>query len=806
MRIPTVLLLSLLAGQALAQTGQLTVHVDQPSHKISPTLYGLMTEEINHSYDGGLYAELIQNRIFKDSREEPIHWSLVQGEGAKGQIALDDTNPINTTALTTSLRMDIAAGHVGVANEGFWGIPALPNTTYHASFYAKAAAGFTGPLTVDIESNDGATVLATAAVPQIDVYWRKYDATLTTGQITASENNRFVISATGPATVWLNLVSLFPPTFNNRPNGNRIDLMQMLADMHPAFLRLPGGNYLEGNSIAERFAWKTTVGPLENRPGHQGPWGYRSSDGLGLLEYLDWCEDLKIEPVLAVFAGYALRGQHIAPGPDLQPYVQEALDEIEYAIGDAGTPWGKQRAADGHPDPFTIHYVEIGNEDNFDRSGSYDGRYAQFYAAIKARYPDLKLIATTSVHSLVPDVQDDHYYRSARAMERDSHHYDNTPRTGPKIFVGEWASTEGRPTPTLNAALGDAAWMTGMERNSDVVVIASYAPLLVNVNRGASQWGTNLIGYDALTSFGSPSYYAQKMFSENRGDTVLPVDLSVPTGPPSQEMPRGGIGVATWQTNSEYKDIKVVSGDKVLYQTDFSQGAGEWRRSRGSRWSVVDGAYRETATREDCRATTGDPSWTDYTYTLKGRKISGDEGLMAMFHVQDADNFVWLNVGGWGNTRTSIEVGHDGDKMEISQSSDLAVETGRWYDIRVEVQGRNIKAYVDDKLVCEATDAPLPPRAYVFATASRVDATGQVIVKVVNAMPTAQMISVNLAGAASVSANATADVLAGQPLDVNTVAAPLKVAPKEEAITDAAPTFTHEFPAYSVSILKLDCR
>jgi alpha-N-arabinofuranosidase len=244
---------------------------------------------------------------------------------------------------------------------------------------------------------------------------------------------------------------------------------------------------------------------------------------MGLLEFLEWCEDLHIQPVLAVYAGYSLKQEHVNPGPDLQPYVDEALEEIEYVTGDAKTKWGARRAADGHPDPFPLTYVEIGNEDAFDHSKSYDGRFTQIHDAIKAKYPKLQLIATTKVTSRTPDLYDDHYYRSAADFEGDTHHYDNKDRHGPKIFVGEWATTEGQPTPNLNAALGDAAWMTGLERNSDLVVMASYAPLLVNVNMNpkAWQWGTNLIGYDALTSYGSPSYYAQQMFYGNVGDKVL---------------------------------------------------------------------------------------------------------------------------------------------------------------------------------------------------------------------------------------------------------------------------------------------
>ncbi len=230
---------------------------------------------------------------------------------------------------------------------------------------------------------------------------------------------------------------------------------------------------------------------------------------MGLLEFLEWCEDLKIEPMLAVYAGYSMAQEHVEPGPDLDPYIQDALEEVEYVTGDSSAKWGAERAKDGHPAPFPLYYVEIGNEDWFDRSGSYDGRFAQYFKAIKQRYPNLQLIATTPVKSVRPDVLDGHFYMSAEKSFADAGHYDHADRCGPKIFVGEWATREGEPTPNLEAALGDAAWMTGMERNSDTIIMNSYAPLFVNVNPGGMQLESDLIGYDALSSYGSPSYWAQ---------------------------------------------------------------------------------------------------------------------------------------------------------------------------------------------------------------------------------------------------------------------------------------------------------
>ena len=530
-------LVTLITPLAMAQTA-LRIDLTEPGLPVSPTLYGVMTEEINFSYDGGLYAELVRNRVFKDDAKTPVHWSVVQDAGGSAAIALDQRYPVAATALTTSLRLDAAhasQGHrVGIANTGYWGIPVKPNTRYRASFYAKTAGAGGMPLTVSIEGADGKAVYAQAEGGRINGEWKRYSVILTTAaNVKPTAAARLVIATESPGTVWFNQVSLFPPTYKDRPNGNRADLMQKLVDMKPAFLRFPGGNYLEGETVATRFKWKETLGALDQRPGHRGTWGYRSSDGMGLLEFLEWCEDMKAEPVLAVFAGYALHGETIPGGPALQPFVQEALDEIEYVTGDVSTKWGAQRAKDGHPAPFKLRYVEIGNEDGFDKQKTYDGRYTQFHDAIKAKYPQIKLISTVNgkdwlsqlqkLTSRVPDLVDEHYYYNVMEMLNDASRYDSYERGGPKVFIGEWATREGEPTTNLYSALADAAFMAGMERNADVVEMSCYAPLLVNVNPGGMQWPSDLIGYDVQSSYGSPSYHMQKMFSNYLGNVSLPV-------------------------------------------------------------------------------------------------------------------------------------------------------------------------------------------------------------------------------------------------------------------------------------------
>ena len=481
---------------SLAQGGAtLSINTAKPVAKVSPTLYGIMTEEINHSYDGGLYAELVSNRTFQTNRGLSLeNWTLIQNGDSRANIEIDKAaGP--SEAIPHSLKLVVASANpqaqAGFYNAGYWGMAVHPSTTYRGSFYARADAPAVGGLTIRLVNDKTGSVAASTTVPSLGGAWQKYEFTLKTGALAPSTDNHLEFLVQHPGTAWFSLISLFPPTYKNEPNGKRIDLMEKLAALHPAFLRFPGGNYLEGDHLNEHYEWKKTIGPLVNRPTHPTPWTYRSSDGIGLLEFLEWCEDLHMEPLLAVFSGYSLQQEHIAPGRDLEPYVQDALDEIEYVTGSTSTRWGAERAKNGHPAPFHLSFVEVGNEEYHDQSGTYDARFAQFFKAIRQRYPQLKIAASAPVTLVRPDILDDndhalhtHFYRTAQQFFVNTHRYDSYDRSGPEILVGEWATREGSPTTNLGAALGDAAWMTGLERNSDIVVMASYAPLFVNVNPG----------------------------------------------------------------------------------------------------------------------------------------------------------------------------------------------------------------------------------------------------------------------------------------------------------------------------------
>jgi alpha-L-arabinofuranosidase len=466
-------------------------------------------------------------------------WTPVADGGAEVTAVLDTAVPLNGT-LTRSLRLDLtgvgAGQRAAMANGGYFGVPVVPGRAYRVSFFAKASRHFTGPLTVGLEPADGSRTYASATVRGLTSQWKRFTTTLRVPHgVAESTGGRFVIGVDNrgrhPAHVpagtslWLQVVSVFPPTYKNRPNGLRPDLVELLERIRPTILRFPGGNYIEGVTLDSRFDWKQTIGPVWERPGHQNAaWGYWSDDGLGLLEYLQLAEDLDATPVIGVWAGYTLNGT-VTPQAELAPYVQDALDQVEYAIGPVTSTWGARRAADGHPRPFPVPYLEIGNEDFFDRSGSYNTyRYPMFYDAIKAAHPQVKIIATTPVTSRPMDLLDEHYYSDAAFFENAATKYDTYDRSGPQIFVGEYAATASAgslPTGRLGNSIGEAAFLTGLERNSDIVRMSSYAPLFANY--GHTQWNPDLIGYDQIHSYGSTSYWVQRMFGANVGDKVLPI-------------------------------------------------------------------------------------------------------------------------------------------------------------------------------------------------------------------------------------------------------------------------------------------
>lgn len=784
----------------------LTVDTANPGAQISPMLYGAFFEEINHAGDGGIYAELISNRSFEDSSVSLFNWWIEEKGGSKGKLSIANSNLLNdvqTQAMALTVTSAAENGSVSAVNNGYWGIALTKDASYKLSFYARPEPGNDMPLSITLQSADGKEIYAEQTVDKLKEGWNQYTYTLVSSGTSA--NARILFSAANVGTVYLDMVSMFPETWNNRENGLRIDLAEKVAAMKPSFVRFPGGCFVEGKTPADAYRWKNTIGPLETRPGHSAYWDYRSTDGLGFHEYLQWSEDLKAEPLYVAYIGVSHNGDPIAkqntvPVSEIQPWIQDALDAIEYANGPVTSKWGAKRAENGHPEPFNMKYIEIGNENNF-QMNEYIQRYGLFYTAIKDKYPEMNIIANAAVEGEAIEIVDEHYYETSEWFLSNSNRYDTYDRQGPEIYVGEYAVTKGAGEGNLNAAIGEAAFMMGMERNSDIVKMSSYAPLFVNTKDRT--WNPDAIVFDSATSYGTPSYHVQQMFGSNKGDVVLPVTLAATDTEEAllEKSIQGGIGLGSWATQVEYSDVRVTTGDKQLFADNFSKDSKAWTVKNGS-WEQSEGTFKQTSTETDIRALAGDSSWSDYTLSLKARKTGGAEGMLIMFGTQDDDNFYWWNLGGWGNTQTAIEKSVGGSRSVIGSTAPVSIETGKWYDIRVELSGTNIRLYLDDKLIHEVNDDS--PAGPLFQTASRDLTTGELIVKVVNSSDSAQRTNVVLTGLDTQHLEGTATILHSDDLnDENSFTDPLKVAPVTDTVTVNNGSLEFDFPKYSVTVLRL---
>ncbi|KJA18790.1 glycoside hydrolase family 51 protein [Hypholoma sublateritium FD-334 SS-4] len=523
------------------------------SHPIPSTLWGQMFEVRYFAIgDGGLYAELLQNRAFQQvtpgTSAALTAWAAINGAGIS---VVQESVPVST-ALPNALHVTIPTGKtgaVGFSNSGYTGIKVASGSTYAASFYYRfpTSSSFSGSVTIGLQSSTGQVLgSATATLSGSQTTWKQVSVTINPTTSASALTNLFTVTVDGAAasgqTINFAMFSLFPPTFKNRPNGMRVDIATALQEMGPSFFRLPGGNNLEGQTTATRWQWNATA--LRRTIGRTGDWGYVNTDGLGLFEYLTWCEDLGMQPIMAVWSGYSLGGTSVA-STGLQPYIQQAIDQINFVVGDpSASAAAALRSSLGHPAPFTLNYVEIGNEDFF-ASSTYTYRWTAFANALKAAFPAIQFIATSDVGSPVlspvPTEYDVHVYQTPTWFAQNSFYYDSFARGGTKYFEGEYAAistnssnlfgtpSQGRLTyPTMQSAAGEAAFMTGLERNSDIVFAASYAPLLGHIT--ANQWTPNLLAFDAGSVYRSTSFYVQKLFSLNRGDSYLPSTLPSQTG------------------------------------------------------------------------------------------------------------------------------------------------------------------------------------------------------------------------------------------------------------------------------------
>ena len=751
----------------------ISIHLDRPGVPISPSLYGIFFEEINQAGDGGLYGELLNNRGLEALPKDPKRipgWRT--GEG----VTTVDQGPNEAHPRAFA----IPTGGT-VTNTGFGGLALEKGAKYRVTVWAR------GPGTVGVGFGEKPVRIGKAGEG-----WKRLERTVKAEG--TGTNVQFVVTAIG-GPVEVGYVSLMPEKlWKGRKNGMRPDLAERVAAMDPAFVRFPGGCYVEGGDrFADAFDWKRSLGPVDARKGlAHSMWGYPNTFGLGYHEYLQWCEDLGADPLFVVNAG--IDHAQVTPMAEMGPWVQSALDAIEYANGSVTSEWGAKRAKAGHPAPFGVKYVEIGNENGGGFHGgdeAYIPRYRLIYDAIKAKYPAITTISNAPLPNQPVEVIDEHYYSDPGFFWRNMNRYDDYRRTGPKIYVGEYAVTQGSGMGNLAAALGEAAFMTGMERNADIVTMSSYAPLLVNVaNR---QWNPNAIVFDEGRSYGTPSYHVQALFANNRPDRNVVVDFPALSSPVSRT--GGGLSLMTWATKAEFRDITVRDGDRTLYSSD-GVGASGFGKARGE-WSVTKGVLTQSSLDTDRSvavkgATT--PSG-DYTIDLKARKFAGAEGFIIRFDERDGRWLQW-NVGGWGNRETAFQdaSGVVGDRLP------MAVETNRWYDVRIERRGDTVRGYLDGTLVQTITEKPTPD----FTAVAGVDEKArELVVKVVNGSDEERTAALDLGGA-RVGDVAKAIVLTGPSLLAeNTFEAPNAIAPTTATVPW---TGSYTFLPRSVTVLRLPIR
>lgn len=775
-----------------AQPAKISVDVAHPAHAISPTLWGIFFEDINLSADGGIYPELVNNRSFEDS-DKLDKWSFHASAGGKSEATISTADvhgqpvPLNVFN-RKSLRIK-ADGAFTLVNEGYWGMNMVSGDGYTLKLAARGDK-FDGKLTAKILTTNG-TVLASGEISGIGGKWNYHTLDLTASG--SDPKAKLEISGDGKGVLFLDMVSLLPKK-TWKDHGLRIDLAESLDALQPKFLRFPGGCWVEGDDFAHMNHWKKTVGNVDVREPLWNIWGYYSTHGLGLHEYFQLAEDLGATPLFDINIG--MSHKEIIPMDRMNEWVQDALDVVEYANGPTNSLWGAMRAKAGHPAPFNLVYLEIGNENG---GPAYNERWPLFVNAIHAKYPEIKFVANNWAggYPKTPkaDVQDEHFYDTPEFFMRHATHFDKYDRNEPKVFVGEYAVTRNTGLGNLRGAIGEAAFMTGLERNSDHVIMASYAPLLVNLNHRA--WNPDLINFDSKNWYGLPGYYVQKMFAENRGDVSLPTTVESPM---AEVAPAGGLfGVATWNTAAEYKDIKVTAVDgKVLFTSDFSKDTKGWKLlGDGAQWKAVNGALRQTAEKEFIRAIAGKREWMDYTITLKARKISGAEGFMVMFRLGGNEDRTWWNIGGWGNTADGIEAGGTLD------SKPSHIETDRWYDLKVTVSGKNVKCWLDGELIHDVDFDVNTEVMSLYSVAATDEKSGDLIVKVVNANLQPLETEINLNGA-TLTGQGTATVLtSASGADENSLAEPTKVSPKTEAVSFSGTNLKRSFPGNSLTVLRL---
>jgi len=600
----TVLIVLMVSSELSAQSTKLTVQVDKPIAEIQPTMWGIFFEDINFGADGGLYAELVKNRSFEFAHplmgwteQKYDRFSLNKESGFASIFNHSDDEASGARFARVTANAD--KGY-GLTNEGFRGMGIKKDMQYNFSLWARQHEGNTS-LRVELVDEQGNVIGGTTVSPTGN-QWKEYTASFKATATAAKA--KLNVWFDGKGAVDVDMISLFPQdTWKERPKGLRADLVQLLADMKPGFLRFPGGCIVEGRDLATRYQWKKTVGKIEDRElivnrwntefNHRPAPDYFQSFGLGFFEYFQLAEDIGASPLPILSCGMACQFNtaELVPMDELDPYIQDALDLIEFANGPVTSTWGKLRADMGHAAPFNLKFIGVGNEQ---WGPHYIDRYKVFTKAIKDKYPSIVIVssvgpfpdgelfdyAAKELKELNADIVDEHYYRNPEWFLENSNRYDNYDRKGPKIFAGEYAAQSVATVSPDNknnwkCAMSEAAFMTGLERNADMIYMASYAPLFAHAE--GWQWTPDLIWFDNLRSYGTPNYYVQKLFANNKGTHAL----SILSGTEKLNGKNGLYASAVWDKNTKEIIVKVVNASDKAQTTDIQLSTGKKVSSNG---------------------------------------------------------------------------------------------------------------------------------------------------------------------------------------------------------------------------------
>lgn len=810
-------------------TATLDIDADGEGAELNPDMFGIFFEDINYAADGGIYAELVRNRSFEfnstdnGSFNAMTAWSLAnRSGGATSATVLNDAGRLNDMN-RNYLRLIAAAPGDGVRNTGFDNVAIKAGDVYDASVWVRTTTAQS--LTLRFEDSAGTTVLGSGTVQvEGNDTWQRVQVAITA---TATSNvARIAVLAGAPSTLSVDMVSVMPrDTWVGPVNGRSVlrkDLAERVAAMDPGFVRFPGGcvtnagtfkSYEESGFVDRQrtYQWKETIGAIEERPTNKNFWGYNQTYGIGYLEYFELAEDLGAEPLPVLSVGANGCGSTIPEMKDqasIDRWVQDTLDLIEFANGGTDTEWGAVRAGLGHPEPFDMKMIGLGNEEN---TTTFEANFPQFKQAVEAAYPDIAIIsnsgpddAGTRFDTLWDfnraqgvDMVDEHYYNDPDWFLDNARRYDDYDREGPQVFLGEYASRGN----TFWNALVEAAYMTGLQRNGDVVRLASYAPLLAHESH--VQWTPDAIWFDNDESWESADWQVQKMFGNNVGDQVVPSTFDGSVNDPQDV--RGGAFLSTWNTSAAYDNVVVTDNETgaTLFSDDFADSS-KWASQQGS-WAVSGGRYVQSSTSTtDARSIMAgayEKGWTNYTLELDATKLSGAEGFLVGFGATGANNFYWWNLGGWNNTRSVLQRADGGSASEVVALEGESVATGTTYHLKIEVDGTTVRLYQDG--VLKLTHDQVDSSEQLFQVVTRDEASGDLVAKVVNTATGPVRTQVHVSDAGIEPTGTVTTLTAPSRTATNTKADPTVIRPRERTVSGLSTDFEYEFPGSSVTFLRM---